>query len=57
MLMLCRFDVLKMRAKAGLMRRREEREGLSHQMGPTGFESIYGAATRSVVCCLKIGPR
>ena len=49
--------MLKMRAEAGLMRRREEREGLSHQMGPTGFESIYGAATRSVVCCLKIGPR
>ena len=40
MLMLSGFDVLKMRAEEGLMRRKEEIEGLSHQVGPTGFESI-----------------
>ena len=57
MLMLCGFDVLKMRAEAGLMRRREEIEGLSHQVRPTGLESIYSAAIVSVVCCLKIGRR
>ena len=40
MLMLCGFDELKMKAEAGLMRRREEIEGLSHQVRPTGLESI-----------------
>ena len=57
MLMFCRFGVLKMRAETNLMRRRDERKDLSYQVGPTGFESIYSAATRSVVYCLKIGPR
>ena len=56
-LILCGFGVLKMRAMTGLMRRKEEREGLSHQVGPTGLKVFTVLPLESVVCCLKIGPR
>ena len=55
--MLCGFDVLKMRTKASLMRRREEREGLSHLVGPTSLKVSTELPLENIFCCLKIGPK
>ena len=37
--------------------KREEREGLSHQVGPTNLKVFKVLPLESIVCCSKIGPR
>ena len=37
--------------------KREEREGLSHQVGPTNLKVFTVLPLESIVCCSKIGPR
>ena len=53
--MLCGFGMLKMRTKVGLMRKREEREGLSHLVGPTSSKVSTELPLESIFYFFKIG--
>ena len=55
--MLCGFGMLKMRTKVGLMRKTEEREGLSHLVGPMGSKVSTELPLESIFYFLKIGPK